>query len=122
MALYRTYKAARVIEAIIENELGDDDPTVSSYPWHNGRENGFAFTSWGHHKEGDEFTEEANVHVYVAECRNSDQLTVTLAKHSEWDMVTDAEYKARESFPYNEYAACASRVLQLLGLRETVTA
>ena len=106
--LYRSYIEASIVEHILETMLKDNDVTVFSYPWLNGREKGFTFSvlNW-----------ENPVYVFVAECRNSDSLTVTIGKYDAWDMITDEEYNKREYFDYGSYAEVADRVLEILGVK-----
>lgn len=109
MSLHRTYKEAAIVEKIIEARLSEEDPIVYSYPWLNGREKGFCFTT---------LTAPC---VFVAEHRNSDDLTITIGKYSEWDFITDEEYKKREFFPYKSYNGVADRVLEILGVGNEVS-
>ena len=105
--LYRTYLPAQIVETLLEHRLTDGD-TVFSAPWVNGREKGFTFSA----------LHNFDTYVYVAECRNSDQLTVTKSHSCEWGAVTDAEYKAREFYPPGSYEQVADRVLKILRAKE----
>jgi hypothetical protein len=110
--LTRRYLPAQAVELIVEdilhNYCGDSDLEVFSEPWHNGRENGFCFWSVLHGSYG------GMVAVFVAESRNSDDLTVTLADTDEWQAISEAQYRARERFPRGAYYNAALRVVELL--------
>lgn len=133
MGIKRLYNQARLVEEFIDKLLdnGDHMTEVYSAPWINGREKGFCF-SWSgsvidakfdgelkytHRKVGDYY--ERVIHgpnVFVAECRNSDDLTVTVSVSSDWDRITDAEYGARRYFSVNDYEGAARTTLELLGV------
>ena len=106
----RNYNPARVVEVLIEEAIGDDaDRHVCSEPWNNGREHGFRFSSQSRGRD-------IGPSVYVAECRHSDDLTVTASEFPDWVRITGREYERRERFGRDEFQAAAQRVLELLGL------
>ena len=114
--LVRQYLPAQAVEVAVEDILrnysDDEKLEVFSEPWHNGRENGFCFWVVVSGPRGGQAA------AFVAECRNSDQLTVTYANTSEWDMITEKQYKDREFFPRGWYNQVAATVVAFLGVAE----
>ncbi len=106
MTLYRTYHPAQVVEVLLEHALKDTKDTVFSDPWVNGRERGFTFSRMSNF----------DTYVYVAECRNSDRLTLTTCRGDDWAMCTEAEYRKREFFDLDSYQQVCDRVLAILGV------
>lgn len=105
--LIRNYLPAQIVEKLVEQELNAsaEDRIINSTPWANGRENGFKFSVW----VGSHFRS-----IYVAENRNSFQLTATVSEFSDWDRVTDEEYRSRKFFDHDKYLECAQFVVASL--------
>ena len=114
--LVRQYLPAQAVEVAVEDILhnysDDEKLEVFSEPWHNGRENGFCFWVVVSGPRGGQAA------AFVAECRNSDQLTVTYANTSEWGMVTERLYGSREFYPCGAYRDVANAVVKFLSAAE----
>lgn len=84
-------------------------------PYANGRERGFVFSArwYGEYARNgrDTFRDQ---HVYVAECRGSDQIIAITSYGWEYCYVTEDEYKARKFFDRGAYRKTALFVLKTL--------
>lgn len=102
---------ARVVLSYVEWMSSENkDPEIDVYPYHNGREHGYALMSW---HEG---TSEWRLAVF-AEFRRSDDIVVYTGTTAEFDSngsPLDEPYERKELFRWNEASGAADAVLAYL--------
>lgn len=113
MNVQECFQPAKTVLELVKNTVCDfpeedckkGQDVIYVYTFHNGRENGFKFTTYG------------NVFIFVTEHRNSDQIRLTVSNKSEWGLIGRKDYEKSIYFDSEEERKAAEKIIELLDFK-----